>query len=124
MLLRGQATHCVPPLPRSPLSAVRAAVLATFVVLGCGMGDGFRTNVAAQAGAAPGDPRFVGTGVVGPELPHWPMFRHDPTHSGRNGVARRAPPVLAWKFDTAGEVWSSPAIGIDGTVYVGSLDQR
>lgn len=29
---------------------------------------------------------------------------------------------LKWSFATAGKVFSSPAIGADGTVYVGSYD--
>jgi hypothetical protein len=29
-----------------------------------------------------------------------------------------------WQFETGGEVWSSPAIGSDGTVYVGSYDKK
>ena len=30
--------------------------------------------------------------------------------------------TVLWEFETGGEVWSSPAIGSDGTVYVGSWD--
>ncbi len=29
-----------------------------------------------------------------------------------------------WEFETGSVVWSSPAIGSDGTVYVGSLDKK
>ena len=29
-----------------------------------------------------------------------------------------------WEFETGGEVQSSPAIGSDGTVYVGSFDKK
>ena len=29
-----------------------------------------------------------------------------------------------WEFETGDEVWSSPAIGSDGTVYVGSYDNK
>ena len=29
-----------------------------------------------------------------------------------------------WEFETGGSVWSSPAIGSDGTVYVGSYDNK
>jgi len=29
-----------------------------------------------------------------------------------------------WKFETGAEVWSSPAIGSDGTLYVGSSDKK
>ena len=29
-----------------------------------------------------------------------------------------------WEFKTGGDVWSSPAIGSDGTVYIGSWDNK
>src|SRR5262245_40020104 len=69
------------------------------------------------------DPRFVGPGMRGDLLPHWPMFRHDAQHTGRNGVAPPASPAVKWTFAAEGEIWSSPAVGLDGTVYVGSLDK-
>ena len=34
------------------------------------------------------------------------------------------PGTVLWEFETGGEVWSSPAIGSDGTVYVGSNDKK
>ena len=30
--------------------------------------------------------------------------------------------TLKWKYKTGGSIWSSPAIGSDGTIYVGSWD--
>ncbi|MFO7881341.1 MAG: PQQ-binding-like beta-propeller repeat protein [Kosmotogaceae bacterium] len=30
------------------------------------------------------------------------------------------PEALKWKYETSDEIWSSPTIGVDGTVYVGS----
>jgi hypothetical protein len=66
----------------------------------------------ARAGAAPG----------------WPMFRHDPAHSGRAGVPGPAAPTLVdgWPVAIGGyyDQTSSPAIGADGTIYVGSGDGR
>ena len=34
------------------------------------------------------------------------------------------PGSVLWEFETGGEVWSSPAVGADGTVYVGSEDNK
>ena len=34
------------------------------------------------------------------------------------------PGTLLWEFETGDDVWSSPAIGSDGTVYVGSYDHK
>ena len=55
--------------------------------------------------------------------PIWPMFQYDARRTGQcpydtsmnNGT-------LKWKFKTDGMVQSSPAIGSDGTLYVGSND--
>ena len=34
------------------------------------------------------------------------------------------PVTVLWEFETGGPVYSSPAIGPDGTVYVGSTDNK
>ena len=34
------------------------------------------------------------------------------------------PGTVLWEFETGGGVYSSPAIGSDGTVYVGSKDNK
>jgi outer membrane protein assembly factor BamB len=70
------------------------------------------------------DPRIVGPGMRGLALPHWPMFHHDGQHSGRNGVAPPPAGVLQWTFATEGEIMASPAVAMDGTIYIGSLDHR
>ncbi len=54
----------------------------------------------------------------------WPMLRHDPQHTGRSPYAGPQLPALKWSFATEGKIQSSPAIGPDGTVYVGSLDHK
>ena len=38
-------------------------------------------------------------------------------------ILRASPYVLKWSFQTSAEIWSSPAIGQDGTIYVGSSDR-
>ena len=55
----------------------------------------------------------------------WPMFHHDAQHTGLSPVNTSANPgTLKWKFGTNGKVESSPAIGADGTIYVGSADDN
>ncbi|MDX2021861.1 MAG: PQQ-binding-like beta-propeller repeat protein [Deltaproteobacteria bacterium] len=51
------------------------------------------------------------------------MFRFEPQHRGRVGaiLPTNAPQVL-WKYATGGPITSSPAIGSDGTIVVGSHD--
>ena len=38
--------------------------------------------------------------------------------------AVQKPDTVLWEFETGGDVESSPAIGSNGTVYVGSLDNK
>ncbi|MFZ0889493.1 MAG: PQQ-binding-like beta-propeller repeat protein [Candidatus Binataceae bacterium] len=55
----------------------------------------------------------------------WPMFHHDRRHSGLSPFSTAADKgIEKWKFPTDSYVYSSPAIGADGTVYVGSLDNN
>ncbi len=51
----------------------------------------------------------------------WPMFRHDPAHTGQADGEAEPPLELLWKFKPGDGVSSSPAVA-DGVVYVGSYD--
>jgi outer membrane protein assembly factor BamB len=50
----------------------------------------------------------------------WPMFRHDVKHTGRSPFTGPGQPTLQWTYPTDDGVASSPSIGADGTIYVGS----
>jgi len=50
----------------------------------------------------------------------WPMFRHDPQHSGRSPYTGPAEPTIQWSFQADDGIVSSAAIAEDGTVYVGA----
>ena len=51
----------------------------------------------------------------------WPMFHHNLQHTGRSPYKGPETPTLKWSFTTGGVImYSSPAIGSDGTIYVGS----
>ena len=54
----------------------------------------------------------------------WPKFRHDAQNTGRSPYTGPEVPQLKWSFLTGGFVRSSPAIGANGTIYVGSYDHR
>ena len=54
----------------------------------------------------------------------WGMFRHDRQHTGRSPYVGTQTANQKWAFQTGGWVVSSPAIGADGTVYVGSEDGK
>jgi outer membrane protein assembly factor BamB len=50
------------------------------------------------------------------------MFRHDLRHTGQSPFLGAQVAQLKWTFATGNS--SSPAIGSDGTVYVGSTDGK
>ncbi len=53
----------------------------------------------------------------------WPMFHFDLNHTGRSPYNTSSNDgTLRWKFKTGSAVDSSPAIGSDGTIYIGSHD--
>ena len=52
----------------------------------------------------------------------WPMFRRDARHTGTSPYKGPLIPRFHWSYATGGAVDSSPAVGSDGTVYVGSED--
>lgn len=53
----------------------------------------------------------------------WPMFRHDSMRTGRSPFKGPDVPHFQWEFITNGAILeSSPAIGPDGTIYIGSHD--
>jgi outer membrane protein assembly factor BamB len=58
---------------------------------------------------------------IEPVLPgDWAMFGHDSTHSCRSSFVGPQTATVAWRMDTVGWLSTSPAIGADGTLYVGS----
>src|SRR3989339_777490 len=53
----------------------------------------------------------------------WPMFRHDLKHTGRSSYTGSSNNYLQWVFPV-GSSTSTPAIGTDSTIYVGSYDSN
>ena len=54
----------------------------------------------------------------------WPMGQHDPQHTGRSSYSGPSSPEVRWSYATGGQIYSSPVIGRDGTIYVGSNDNK
>jgi len=54
----------------------------------------------------------------------WPMFRHDEKHTAKSPYTIPDEPALKWAFNIGSPISSSPAIGEDGTIYVGANDGR
>jgi outer membrane protein assembly factor BamB len=53
----------------------------------------------------------------------WPKFRGDAQQRGRSTVHAHATTAAPWAFATGKGVFSSPIVGADGTIYVGSADR-
>jgi outer membrane protein assembly factor BamB len=58
-----------------------------------------------------------------PSASPWPKFRRDAVQDGVSSVIPTQSGGAAWTFPTGRGVFSSPVIGADGTVYVGSADR-
>ncbi|MFQ5940179.1 MAG: PQQ-binding-like beta-propeller repeat protein [Nitrososphaerales archaeon] len=54
----------------------------------------------------------------------WSMYKHDPQHTGQVSFKGSEENTLRWKFSTGERIQSSPTLGSDGTVYVGSFDNN
>jgi outer membrane protein assembly factor BamB len=66
---------------------------------------------------------FSANNVILLESP-WPMFQHDPQHTGRSPYSGPSTPKVKWSYTTGGAIDSCPAIGADGTTYAGSSDGK
>jgi len=56
--------------------------------------------------------------------PAWPLLGHDPQRSGRSPYSGPSSPTESWTVDFGSYQCSSPTVGVDGTLYVGSSDGR
>ncbi len=55
----------------------------------------------------------------------WPMFQHDVEHTGLSPVnTSHIDGTVLWSYSTGGDVYSSPSIAVDGTIYFGSYDDK
>ncbi|NLW93121.1 MAG: PQQ-like beta-propeller repeat protein, partial [Chlamydiae bacterium] len=50
----------------------------------------------------------------------WPMFMGNVRHTGQSGYAGPQSCVLLWSYKIGESTWSSPAVGTDETIYIGS----
>lgn len=54
----------------------------------------------------------------------WPKFRRDAKQTGRTAYRPASERGRLWTFKTGKGIFSSPIVGADGTVYVGSADRH
>ena len=58
----------------------------------------------------------------GDDTDWWPMFRHDPQHSGYSTSNAPDTNSILWSYLIGGSTYPSPAV-VDSRVYIGSLDE-
>jgi outer membrane protein assembly factor BamB len=58
-----------------------------------------------------------------PAINWWPMFHHDPMHTGYSTSTAPTTNQTLWTYKTGGAVGSSPAV-VNGVVFVGSSDDN
>ena len=61
---------------------------------------------------------LLSAGAAGAQLP---AYHGNAQHTGYSTARGPVSPVLKWRLDLSGEVISSPVVGPDGTVYLGSV---
>ena len=61
---------------------------------------------------------LLSAGTAGAQLP---AYHGNAQHTGYSTARGPVSPVLKWRLDLSGEVISSPVVGPDGTVYLGSV---
>jgi outer membrane protein assembly factor BamB len=66
---------------------------------------------------------IVRSGIALADSP-WPKFRRDLKNTGQSPYVGAQGGAFKWSYTTGGEVHSSPAVAADGTIYIGSSDNR
>jgi outer membrane protein assembly factor BamB len=89
-----------------------------------GVAAGSATVTVTDAESTKAATATVTVRPVGLAQSPWPKFRGNARNTGRVGSGSAAAGTLRWSYTTGGSVQSSPAIGADGTVYVGSDDGK
>ena len=54
----------------------------------------------------------------------WPKSGHDLNNTGQSQYTGPQTNATKWNYTTGGNIFPAPAIGSDGTIYVGSLDKH
>jgi len=54
----------------------------------------------------------------------WPMFLHDPQHTGRSKFVGPKEGKISWKLVLPDVSWSSPIVDDDGNIYIGCDDNN
>ena len=91
-------------------------LMIAVVALGCGKKEPVQPSASNPEATKPEKER--GKEATQPTTPKPETTKPEPTK------AKATAGVKLWEFKTGSVVFSSPAIGSDGTVYVGSYDKK
>ena len=97
---------------------MRATIILAALTLSLGCGKKEPVQPAATNTEATKPEKERGKEATHPPTPKTEATKPEPTK------AKATAGVKLWEFETEGGVYSSPAIGSDGTVYVGSFDGK
>ncbi len=110
------------PIARRRVIGCMIMLAATATVLGIdgcnGRAGAGYTSLAAEGGAVPAKSRLSPLTYIGglQRGASWPKYHANNRNTGL-GIGKGAVGALKWKFETDGDIVSSPAIGADGTIY-------
>ena len=91
-------------------------MIAVMALVGCGKEESVQPSASNTEATKPEKER--GKEATQPTTPQPEATKPEPTK------AKATAGVKLWEFETGDRVYSSPAIGSDGTVYVGSDDKK
>ena len=91
-------------------------MIAVVAVVGCGKKEPVQPSATNTEATKP--EKETGKETTQPTTPNTEATKPEPTK------AKATAGTKLWEFETGGGVYSSPAIGSDGTVYVGSHDNK
>ena len=91
-------------------------MIGLVALVGCGKKEPVQPTATNTEATKP--EKEAGKETTQPTTPNTEATKPEPTK------VKVTAGVKLWEFETGGPVWSSPAIGPDGTVYVGSWDKK
>jgi outer membrane protein assembly factor BamB len=98
------------------LKTIVPAILLALLLVSVFMGA-FNVQSAKANASSPGETTQAA------DTDWWPMFHHDPNHTGTSTSTAPTTNNTLWTYTTGGNVESSPAV-VGGFVYVGSDDDN
>ena len=97
---------------------MRATIILAALTLSLGCGKKEPVQPSAPNTETTKPEKETGKEAPQPTTPDTKATKPEPTK------AKATAGVMLWEFETGSIVQSSPAIGSDGTVYVGSIDKK